>query len=367
MSLLPQQTNNDLLQYRSSANHHHHQQQQQQQSQHHHSQQQQQHLLSSSSSSMGIGGGSSDTSSCLRIDTRDYVTTTSGSGGGAYHPMVEAISPTNEESNSDELGNAKYELITHMNKLNSEITETEKAIAILKRKQELLEESASMKAETSLEESVNSENPPKHRSLAQKIYAENKRKAATAHAIFNSLGPAPDFPLYNQPQDANICKDIKKYHETFKERLKLHLKRLKQEQSHSRVELVEKYSKLTQEWNRRLDKLETNLKRKTREAKSREFFEKVFPELRKQREDKERFNRVGSRIKSEADVEEIIDGLQEQALEDKKMRSYAVIPPLVLQSRQKKYVFGNENGAFVNMEKELKVNCCTDKITFKHK
>lgn len=38
----------------------------------------------------------------------------------------------------------------------------------------------------------------------------------------------------------------------------------------------------------------------------------VFPELRKQREDKERFNRVGSRIKSEADLEEIMDGLHEQ-------------------------------------------------------
>lgn len=38
----------------------------------------------------------------------------------------------------------------------------------------------------------------------------------------------------------------------------------------------------------------------------------MFPELRKQREDKERFNRVGARIKSEADLEEIMDGLQEQ-------------------------------------------------------
>ena len=38
----------------------------------------------------------------------------------------------------------------------------------------------------------------------------------------------------------------------------------------------------------------------------------MFPELRKQREDRERFSRVGSRIKSDADLEEIMDGLQEQ-------------------------------------------------------
>lgn len=271
MSLLPQA--NDLLQYRAN------------------------HISISAPESV---------SHCLRIDTRDYVS----ASGGAYHPMVEAISPTNEETNTDELGNAKCELMTQMNKLKNEIAETEKTISVLKRKKALLEETASMKTETNLEEF--SETQPKHRNLAQKIYAENKRKAASAHAIFNNLGPAPSFPLYNQPQDANVCREIKKYHESFKERLILHLKRIKLEQSKSRVELVDKYSKLSQEWHKRVDKFENNIKRKTREAKSREFFEKVFPELRKQREDKERFNRVGSRIKSEADVEEIIDGLQEQ-------------------------------------------------------
>lgn len=47
-------------------------------------------------------------------------------------------------------------------------------------------------------------------------------------------------------------------------------------------------------------------------AKNRELFEKVFPELRKQREEKERFTRVGARVKSDAEMEEIMDGLQEQ-------------------------------------------------------
>lgn len=61
-----------------------------------------------------------------------------------------------------------------------------------------------------------------------------------------------------------------------------------------------------------MERLEATQKRKSKETKNREFFEKVFPELRKQREDKERFNRVGARIKSEADLEEIMDGLQEQ-------------------------------------------------------
>lgn len=109
-----------------------------------------------------------------------------------------------------------------------------------------------------------------------------------------------------------------------------------------------------QEWLRKVDKIESSQKRKAKEAKNREFFEKVFPELRKQREDKERFNRVGARIKSEADLEEIMDGLQEQEMEDKKMRSYAVIPPILLDARQRKLKYANNNGHILDMETEHK-------------
>lgn len=46
-----------------------------------------------------------------------------------------------------------------------------------------------------------------------------------------------------------------------------------------------------------------------------------------------------------------------QALEDKKMRSYAVIPPLMLDSEQKKYPFMNENGLLTDIVAEAKVSC----------
>lgn len=51
---------------------------------------------------------------------------------------------------------------------------------------------------------------------------------------------------------------------------------------------------------------------RAKDLKTREFFEKQFPELKKQREDKERISRVSQRIRSDAEWEEIIDGLQEQ-------------------------------------------------------
>lgn len=245
--------------------------------------------------------------SILKVDTRDY---TNSPSVGTYHPMVEAISPTGEESAADELNTAKYALLAHMNKLDTEISETEKSIAMLKKKEAVLQESTQSKLDPSVEE--NNELVPRHRSLAQKIYAENRKKAALAHSVFNTLCSAFEYPVYNQPQDTEICKEIKKRHENFKEKLVLHLKQSKIKEGKGRCELIEKYSTLSQDWIKRVDKIETSVKRKTRETKHREFFEKVFPELRKQREDKERFNRVGSRIKSEADVEEIIDGLQEQ-------------------------------------------------------
>lgn len=63
---------------------------------------------------------------------------------------------------------------------------------------------------------------------------------------------------------------------------------------------------------------------------------------------------MGARIKSEADLEEIMDNLQEQALEDKKMRSYAVIPPILLDTKERKVTYQNNNGYIEDMEAEYK-------------
>ena len=38
----------------------------------------------------------------------------------------------------------------------------------------------------------------------------------------------------------------------------------------------------------------------------------MFPEIKKAREERERFNRVGRMIKSDAEMEEVMDGIQEQ-------------------------------------------------------
>lgn len=277
----------------------------------------------------------------LKVDTREHRPATTE----AYHPQVEAISPTLPNDTVEERRTTKDDLLMQINKVDNEITKAENAKAILKNKEKALEEASAKPSK----EPEPSEAPIRHRSLAQKIYAENRKRAAEEHAVLNHLGPQHELPLYNQPSDVEICQEIIQRHQSIKSRLILHLRRLKSEKAAKNAALVEKYSQLSQEWLKRVEKIESSAKRKAKEAKNREFFEKVFTELRKQREDKERFNRVGSRIKSEADLEEIMDGLQEQAMEDKKMRSYAVIPPLMYDARQRRNYYSNENGFLPDM------------------
>ena len=149
-------------------------------------------------------------------------------------------------------------------------------------------------------------------------------------------------------------------------------KRYQEKQVRQRY-LTDTYDKLMLSWLKKLEKKETNPAKKTKDSKMREYFEKQFPELRKQREDKERFSRVGQRIRSDAELEEIMDGLQEQELEDKKMRSYAVIPPILLDSRHKKHYYINRNGFIEDPMSEYKerqmLNIWTDqeKDIFKEK
>ena len=52
--------------------------------------------------------------------------------------------------------------------------------------------------------------------------------------------------------------------------------------------LIEKYDSLHTVWQKKVDKFENTARKKQKDAKFRDFYEKVFPELKKQREEKER-------------------------------------------------------------------------------
>uniref|UniRef100_A0A1B6DW30 Nuclear receptor corepressor 1 n=1 Tax=Clastoptera arizonana TaxID=38151 RepID=A0A1B6DW30_9HEMI len=300
-----------------------------------------------------LGDPKPDVQQPLRIETRQEQLSTAP----IYNPQVEAISPTLPPENVAEDTNyrsSKDDLLQQISKVDREISKTETAISKLRKKQQDLVDAATQPDNSKEEEENAMAQQPKHQSPAQKIYAENRKKAQKAHTLLEKLGPKVELPLYNQPSDTAVYHDNKRRHVAFRRRLLEHLRKKHSEREAREKYLTQTYSRLVQEWHRKVEKVETSQKRKAKEAKNREFFEKVFPELRKQREDRERFNRVGARIKSEADLEEIMDGLQEQEMEDKKMRAYAVIPPLRFDARQRRLCYVNNNGRIDNFEAEYK-------------
>ena len=182
-----------------------------------------------------------------------------------------------------------------------------------------------------------------------------QKKSRDAHEMVKRIGPVYEMPVYNHPSDTRIYHENQAKFHTFKKRLIGYFKRKHEERVSREKYLQEEYEKLMAEWLKKLEKKETSVTKKAKDNKLREFFEKQFPELRKQREDKERLSRAGQRIRSDVDLEEVMDGLHEQELEDKKMRSYAVIPPILYDTtKTKQRRFINRNGIVEKPVEEYK-------------
>ncbi|XP_062612338.1 nuclear receptor corepressor 2-like isoform X1 [Saccostrea cucullata] len=271
-----------------------------------------------------------------------------------YNPQVEAISPTLPPDETSQ--SSKDQLLQAISKVDREISKVDRDIHKLKKKQEQLELEKCKPPEEKQKVKDIVVPETKHQSIAQIIYAENRKKAEEAHNMFAKLGPKIDLvcfklPLYNQPSDTTVYHENKRKYAEFKPRLLLHFKKRQQEKRIRERYLTERYDQLMQVWLKKIERIESSAKRKAKDAKMREYFEKVFPEIKKNREDKERFSRAGTRggnngvyARSEAELEQIMDGLHEQEEEDKKMRSYAVVPPMMLDARQRKLRYINNNG-----------------------
>ncbi|XP_054715965.1 nuclear receptor corepressor 1-like isoform X2 [Uloborus diversus] len=308
----------------------------------------------------------------LVVDTRNVVI----KKDQAYTPQVEAISPTlpSEEGRCDSpMRLLKENILTNIKQLDKEINQVESQVSKLRKKMHDLEVESS---KPSVSKEVAKEVSPiesKQMSIAQIIYSENRSKAQESHAVLEKLGQKVEIPMYNQPSDTAVYHENKRKYQIFKSRLLKWFKKRHKERELREKHITDSYSKFMQEWLKKLEKKESNTTKKAKDAKLREFFEKQFPELKKQREDKERITRVSQRIRSDAEWEEIIDGLQEQELEEKKMRSYAVIPPILLDNRQRRMWYINKNGLIEELSQEYKekqmLNIWTDqeKAIFREK
>ncbi|XP_063310387.1 nuclear receptor corepressor 2 isoform X2 [Pelobates fuscus] len=247
---------------------------------------------------------------------------------------------------------SKEELIQNMDRVDREITMVEQQITKLKKKQQQLEEEAAKPLEP--EKPISP--PPiesKHRSLVQIIYDENRKKAEAAHRILEGLGPHVELPLYNQPSDTKQYHENIKINQTMRKKLILYFKRRNHARKQWEQKLCQRYDQLMEAWEKKVERIENNPRRRAKESKVREYYEKQFPEIRKQRELQERMqSRVGQRgsslslsaARSEHEVSEIIDGLSEQENLEKQMRQLAVIPPMLFDAEQQRIKFINMNG-----------------------
>uniref|UniRef100_A0A3B4Z3Y5 Nuclear receptor corepressor 1 n=1 Tax=Stegastes partitus TaxID=144197 RepID=A0A3B4Z3Y5_9TELE len=237
-----------------------------------------------------------------------------------------------EEQDTSPSKLSKEELIQSMDRVDREIAKVEQQIFKLKKKQQQLEEEAAKPVEP--EKPVTP--PPvehKHRSIVQIIYDENR-------------------PLYNQPSDTKVYHDNIKTNQVMRKKLILFFKRRNHARKQREQKICQRYDQLMEAWEKKVERMENNPRRKAKESRTREYYERQFPEIRKQREQQERFQRVGQRgtglsatiARSEHEISEIIDGLSEQENNEKQMRQLSVIPPMMYDSEQRRVKFINMNG-----------------------
>uniref|UniRef100_A0A8D1RYI9 Nuclear receptor corepressor 1 n=1 Tax=Sus scrofa TaxID=9823 RepID=A0A8D1RYI9_PIG len=243
--------------------------------------------------------------------------------------------PCGDDQNASPSKLSKEELIQSMDRVDREIAKVEQQILKLKKKQQQLEEEAAKPPEP--EKPVSP--PPveqKHRSIVQIIYDENRA----------SVSPA--VPMVPEPN------------QVMRKKLILFFKRRNHARKQREQKICQRYDQLMEAWEKKVDRIENNPRRKAKESKTREYYEKQFPEIRKQREQQERFQRVGQRgaglsatiARSEHEISEIIDGLSEQENNEKQMRQLSVIPPMMFDAEQRRVKFINMNGL---MEDPMKV------------
>uniref|UniRef100_A0A8C8K0Z6 Nuclear receptor corepressor 2 n=1 Tax=Oncorhynchus tshawytscha TaxID=74940 RepID=A0A8C8K0Z6_ONCTS len=274
-----------------------------------------------------------------------------GSSMGKLEP-ISPVSPAQMDPDLDLVPArfSKEELIQNMDRVDREITMVEQQICKLRKKQQQLEEEAAKPQEP--ERSMISPPPSeaKHRSLVQIIYDEN-RVSTIVHTHTHLLLSL--CPLYNQPSDTKQYHENIKINQAMRKKLILYFKRRNHARKQWEQKFCQRYDQLMEAWEKKVERIENNPRRRAKESKVREYYEKQFPEIRKQRELQERMqSRVGQRggglasssARSEHEVSEIIDGISEQENTEKQMRQLAVIPPMLFDAEQQRIKFINMNG-----------------------
>lgn len=140
--------------------------------------------------------------------------------------------------------------------MDREISKVENNITKLKKKQQDLEEAAKKPPPEHGELRTTGARGPKNQSVAQLIYAENRRKAAEAHKTLAPLGPPVDLPLYHQPSDTAVYLRNRTQFLAFRPRLLKFLRRRQKEKEARHRYLTVTYNKWMNEWVKKVSDME---------------------------------------------------------------------------------------------------------------
>jgi len=289
----------------------------------------------------------------------------SSSSSCSYVPQVEAISPTPEDQKENSCVQLmKDKIIGEIEKVEKDLASTQYQVEMLKKKTIEIEEEQSKKPidENDVEKLIQ---VSKTMTLAEKIYQENRKKAEESHRNIlkplnqtsNDSKPAlqqtdddgyDSIPFYQEFTDTKLSHEIRYQFDTvMKRRLIRFFKRQVAVKKQRERSLTENYDELHTKWQKKVDRFENSIKKRQKDGKSREFYEKVFPEIRKQREERERLIQKQSQPTPVLEANATTPAVNEpNPIEEERKRVYqlAVVPPLCVDARLRKYKFINNNG-----------------------
>ncbi|KAL5107429.1 Nuclear receptor corepressor 2 [Taenia crassiceps] len=282
----------------------------------------------------------------------------------AYHPQVEAISPAPEEARLLDTVEAKLqrereEMQRRLHEIEARINKEEGHLRYL------MDRESSLTADLKNETAAPPPNPHRTKALSinelederayenpvQALLSETRSRAKRQHESLarlcgRSVSSCPcALPVYRQPSDLPALRHVQSvYKNGFRRQLIKYIHRRKRaERARLRI-LAKHYARHAQAFFKRHEKLMNSAKRKQKDAKNREIFDKAFPEMKKIREDQgqkdgvkgEDCHDTGSNAGSNgADGDQAYDLVEDIA----KMKEYAIDPPVTLAPWERSYHF----------------------------
>ena len=227
-------------------------------------------------------------------------------------PMKAMIKETERYRREQSVEETKANLVKALSKVDEKIDQVEKEIKAALRKKERLEREEREHKHVGKSEERDDYIEEIDLEPWQEIYAKNRRQVALTHKKFDSIHLLKTengvvrkdiFPQYNQALDSENIRKLQVEMAEFRPKLLAYVAHKKKLAFVREGVLSKKYDQDLKKWNERVEKWNRSPKKRIRDAKSREVFERMFPELKRHRENQERLKRTANREHTRSEAE----------------------------------------------------------------